>query len=112
MYGGSHTWNVDHEAPLIKTCHLVGQPAIPRDDDTDVIYATLNIYAGQGLCQISLDAREDMPESTLGMSVDASVDGMAIGTLSAPTAESTRTNAVVVVVSLGVILRPLSGEGA
>jgi hypothetical protein len=55
---------------------------------------------------------DDMPESTIGMSVDAPIAGMAIGTLSAPTAESTRTNAVVVVVSLGVILRLLSGEGA
>ena len=50
--------------------------------------------------------------STAGTSVDAPIDGTAIGTLSAPTAESTRTNAVVVMVSLGVILRPLSGEGA
>jgi hypothetical protein len=37
---------------------------------------------------------------------------MAIGTLSAPTAESTPINVVVVVFSLGVILGPLSGEGA
>ena len=55
---------------------------------------------------------EGMPHSTLGMSVDAPIDGRAIETLSAPTAESTRTNAAVVLVSLGVILRPLSGEGA
>jgi len=48
----------------------------------------------------------------MGMSVDAPTGGMAIGTVSAPTAESIRTNAVVVVVSLDVILRPLSGEGA
>src|SRR5713226_2458414 len=55
---------------------------------------------------------DGMPESTAGTSGDAPIDGIAIGTLSAPTAESTRTNAVVVMVSLGVILRPLSGEGA
>jgi hypothetical protein len=56
-YDGSDTWNVDHETPLIKTCHLMGQPAIPRDDNTDVVRAALNIYASQGLRQTSLDAR-------------------------------------------------------
>ena len=55
---------------------------------------------------------EGETESTAGTSVDASIDGMAIGTLSAPIAESTPINVVVVVFSLGVILGPLSGEGA
>ena len=55
--GGSHAWNVYHETTLIKLCHLVSQPAISRDDDTNVIRAALNIYASQGLCQTSLDAR-------------------------------------------------------
>jgi hypothetical protein len=44
-YDRSHAWNVDHEAPLIKTRHLVGEPPVPRDDDR----AALNIYASQGL---------------------------------------------------------------
>ena len=35
----------------------MGQPAIPRDDNTDVVRAALNIYASQGLRQTSLDAR-------------------------------------------------------
>jgi hypothetical protein len=53
--GRCHAWNVDHEAPLIKTCHLVGHPTIPGDEDTDIVRATLNIYASQGLRQPSLD---------------------------------------------------------
>jgi hypothetical protein len=56
VYGGSHAWNVDHETSLIEPCHLVGQPAIPRDDNTDVIRAALNIYASEGLRETSLDA--------------------------------------------------------
>lgn len=104
-------WNVDHESPRIKTCYLVDQLTIPRDDNTDIIDAALNIDRGQGLRRAS-SMLDCIPESTFGMSVEAPIDGMAIGALSTPTAESTRTNTVVVMVSLGFILRPLSGEGA
>jgi hypothetical protein len=55
-YDRSHSWNVDHETSLIKTRHLVGQPAISRDDNTDIVRATLNIDASQSLRQISLNA--------------------------------------------------------
>jgi hypothetical protein len=56
VYCGRHTWNVDHEAPLIKTCHLVSQLAVSRDDNTDIVRASLNINASEGLRQASLNA--------------------------------------------------------
>jgi hypothetical protein len=54
---GRHAWNVDHEPPLIKTCHLVGHPAIRGYNNTDIVRAALNIYASNGLRQTALDAR-------------------------------------------------------
>src|SRR3954452_8069458 len=44
-YGRCHAWHVNHETSLIKTCHLMGQLAISREDHTQVVRATLNIYA-------------------------------------------------------------------
>jgi hypothetical protein len=56
--GGSDTWNVNQETPFIETRHfMLRQFAIPRDDDADVVRATLNIDTGQDCRPSSLDAR-------------------------------------------------------
>jgi hypothetical protein len=57
MYGRSHSWNIDHEASLIETYHLMGQLSIPGNDDPDVVRAPLNIEASQGLRQIAFNDR-------------------------------------------------------
>jgi hypothetical protein len=55
--GRSHVWDVDYETPRIKARYLVRQPAISRDDNPNVVNASLNIDAYQRLRQPSLDVR-------------------------------------------------------
>jgi hypothetical protein len=57
MYGRSHSWNIDHEASLIETYHLMGQPSISGNNDPDVVRTPLNIEASQSLRQSAFNDR-------------------------------------------------------